>query len=297
MSKVKDIKRIFEFSKIINHRKQIDQLVETPLVDICKYLYDINILTTMTSSNSEGINKEAYIIIDYDLLSGENKEIVESLLAEYPNNIKIGAFSTLHQHNELGIFLNIDKESDISSIQKFFWEIIKRFKMQDIHSFMDSDTFLKNVYTISDIVYFYLYCKREEGVYIKSEVIDEFLTSMGYIKVEATNFNAGENIYKGKCENFWIDNEIDKVFMPDYYVYTAIRKYRKVLFGGKTISKENINFDEILNFINMYSKSCYGEKFFFNSEDNRFYLNEELLAKHNRYVEHLKQEKSKEFSL
>ena len=286
--KIKEVDSIFNFSNIINHRKQIDEIVEPPLVDVCKYLYDINIPTTMSSVNTQKGHKKAYITIDYDLLSNENKNIVNKLVLSHPENVVIGQFSTLHEHNEVNIMLPIEDETDIVYVQNYFWKFARLFKIQDIQSFLDADTFIKNVYTISDILYRYLYCEKDDFAktkFTELKEIEDFLLSMGYKKVRTSEFNDGKTIYNGHCEYLWIDNDIDRTWMPDYHIYSAILKNKESLFGGRNIKKENLNFDEILRVLNRQAQLYYGEQFFFNPEDKRFYLNEELLAKHNRYIQ------------
>lgn len=287
--KIKDIEQIYRFSKILNHKNQIDDLVETPLIDVCKYLYDLNVPTTMTSANVKNNKKQAYITIDYDLLSDENKLIIDELKQRYPNNFQLGNFSTLNEHNEVNICVTIDMNTDIHVVQDFFWTIVKMFKMQDVYSFIDADTFLKNVYSIQDIFYRYLVCEKNDfaqAKFIESKEIEDFLIDMGYIKVNSSEFNGGKNIYNGLCQHLWFDNSIDRTFLSDYYIYDTINRNKEILFNGRTIKKENINFNEILRVLNKQAYHYYGEQFIFNPEDQRFYLNIELLGKHNRYLQY-----------
>ena len=291
--KVKDVKDIFYFSKIINHKSEINKIVEVPLIDICKYLFDINIPTTMTNANAKKWNNSAYITIDYDLLSQENKEIVDKLFSYYPNNFKFGHFSTRHEHNEVHITLPITEETEIKTIQKFFWNITRLFKIQDVQSFIDSDTNLKNVYNVSDFLYRYLVFQRGElyqKEFKEDQEIEDFLISMGYQKVKTSEINGGNNIYNGHCNNLWINNSIDSNWISDTQIYGAIIENREQLFKGKPIKKENLNYAELLRVLNQISLKYYNERFFFNPEDERFYLNQELLEKHKRYLESKKED-------
>lgn len=291
---LKDVEGIYCFSSILNHKSQIEKLVEPPLVDICKYLYDLNIPTTMSSANLFCGHKTAFITIAYDLLSKENKKLIDTLSTNYPNHFQFGKFSTLEELNEISIQMPINKETTTNEVQDFFWEIAKQFSMQDVQSFMDADTFLKNVYNIPDLFFKYLYSNRNQFAdnsdFDESQEIEDFLASMNYIKKKASTFNNGNNIYNGICKNIWIDNKIDNNWFADFEIYDAIRTYKNVLFGDNPIKKENININELLRNINRISNYHYGENFLFNLEDQRFYLNEELLNKHNKYIQHIQEQ-------
>ena len=65
-NKVKNVERIFNYCRTINHKEDIIKYVEEPLIEICEYLYDLNILTTMSSANTKQRQNYSYIIIDLD---------------------------------------------------------------------------------------------------------------------------------------------------------------------------------------------------------------------------------------
>src|ERR1035437_10524830 len=58
-------------------RESLSKLVEAPLLEACEDLYDKNIRTAMSSANKKDIEYggHAYIDIDFDSLSEENKAI------------------------------------------------------------------------------------------------------------------------------------------------------------------------------------------------------------------------------
>lgn len=62
-------------NEIIKTRQEIRNYVETPLVDACEHMWDLNIRTLASSANSKDIGYQAYIIVDFDSLSEENKKI------------------------------------------------------------------------------------------------------------------------------------------------------------------------------------------------------------------------------
>jgi hypothetical protein len=58
------------------NREQIHELVEWPLVSACEEFFDKRILTVSSSANAKDLhNGHAHIILDYDSLSDENKEV------------------------------------------------------------------------------------------------------------------------------------------------------------------------------------------------------------------------------
>ncbi len=65
---------------VLRKREDIDRLVEFPLVDACRALYDKNIQTWQSSANKQDLlNGAVRITIDYESLSEENKLIAEEI--------------------------------------------------------------------------------------------------------------------------------------------------------------------------------------------------------------------------
>lgn len=75
-----DIEPIEEGGLVFRQKEDIDKLVELPLVDACKQLYDKNIQTWQSSANKKDIqNREVYVIVVSDSLSEENKLIAKEI--------------------------------------------------------------------------------------------------------------------------------------------------------------------------------------------------------------------------
>jgi len=88
--KISNIPRLFQTaSLIVTTRAQLEIIVDKPLIKACQVLYDKNIRTTDTSANANDIGRYAYITIDYDRLSKENKRIAEQLGKVWQGKIKI----------------------------------------------------------------------------------------------------------------------------------------------------------------------------------------------------------------
>jgi len=284
---IKDVKVKSWYATTINHREQISDLVSPSFVDICEYLYDLNVPICMHS----GWGKSIFLVIDHDLLSDENREVINKLSKEIPCSFKRGNFSPLAEHNEIKIDYPILQAKNIEDFRAFFWEVAQQFKMQDVQSFIDEERFIKNVYNIPDILSRYIFCKKEEALskktdsddFVESEEIETFLKTLGYKKVKSSEITRS-TVLKGYCENVWIDNDIDITHIADKDIYAVLNANREALFGDKDMTIGNLNLNEISRVMNTYSTLYYGEQYIFNPEDARFYLNEELLDKHNSYL-------------
>jgi len=91
---VREIKAILrDRNEQITARDEIKAYVEPPLVDACERFWDMNVMTLSSSANSKNIGYEAYIIIDYNSLSEENKEIAKNsgeFLEDYDGRPAVG---------------------------------------------------------------------------------------------------------------------------------------------------------------------------------------------------------------
>lgn len=78
---------------MIKTRNDIKKFVELPLLPACEHLWDLNIRTVSTSANKNDIENEAYVNIDYDSLSEENKKIAQKIGEIYKNNDETSTLS------------------------------------------------------------------------------------------------------------------------------------------------------------------------------------------------------------
>jgi len=60
-------------NEMIRTKEKIREFVEPPLVNACEHLWDLNVRTLSSSANAKDIDYEAYVIIDFDTLSEQNK--------------------------------------------------------------------------------------------------------------------------------------------------------------------------------------------------------------------------------
>ena len=289
--KVGEVDNIFDFCRTINHREDIRKYVESPLVPICEHLYDLNILTTMSSINTKRSKNKAYIVLDYDLLDTYNKSIIDELMNRNPSYFRKGTMSVHGEHEEIEISIPITEEMDTQEIVMFFDTIFKNFRIQEINSFTDGDTNMKNIYSWKEFIMLYLDIYRNPKVKEKVKVenedeIDELLLSLGIKKVPSSEWGNGD---LARFCNFVYFCDF-MLWLPDNWLYETINRRKQELFNGKNANFSNLNMQELINGINRIAKRKTGEEYFFNPEDSRFYLNEELLEKHFAYLREMEKE-------
>lgn len=123
--RITEIKAIEEGSITFQSRTEIARYVEKPLVSACEHFWDIGIKTLMSSANSRNIGNTAYIDLDYNSLSEENKKIAENLL---------GQKGMMHGDEPTPVIkiniLPITTETTIDKVKEKADEIANRFKKQ-----------------------------------------------------------------------------------------------------------------------------------------------------------------------
>lgn len=291
--KVRNVEKIFEYCRILNHKADIKKYVETPLIPVCEYLFDLNIQTTMSNANVKNGKDKAYIIINYDTLSLYNKNVLDKLMRENPSNLKISKYSVVGENQEIEISLPINADTDIQTIQVFFEQMLKDLKIQDIDSFMDGETGMKNIYSLNEFIAYYIMINSDYFVVSKpfdiSEEIESFIANIGFEKISSSEFSNGH--FKKFCDYIYKFHR--EILLPDKMIYDVILRKKEKMFKSDTVSLQNININELIETINTRAKRSYGEEFFFNPKDKRFYLNDELLKKHEKYIKEKEYEESR----
>ena len=77
-----DIEAITESGAMVKTREDLVAFVEAPLLEACQVLYDKNIYSVMSSANKQDLSDDkscAYILINGQQLSPENREIAENI--------------------------------------------------------------------------------------------------------------------------------------------------------------------------------------------------------------------------
>ncbi len=129
---VKDVKPINDTrTGVLMSRERLDTLIEIPLLNACKILYDANVATSSASAHAGDItNGFASIELDEASLSEENRQIVEQLVKE--DNARYG----MNNHGERTPFLIIpmNETSTISEVSERATELVQRFVKQEYYS-------------------------------------------------------------------------------------------------------------------------------------------------------------------
>jgi hypothetical protein len=119
LEKIVDVVQIRESVVEITERSRIPKVVEKPLIKACELFYDKNIKTLMSSANYQDVGEgRAYIRIDYDTLSLENKKIAKRLCK----------FSGDSAYVEIPV----DKDTTVEALEKKFLETAEKFKPQPL---------------------------------------------------------------------------------------------------------------------------------------------------------------------
>lgn len=133
---ISKISVIEESGILVRTKKQLAELVEAPLLEACEDLYDKNIQTVMSSANKGNIKKyvfedptlnfggQAYIDIDFESLSKENKSIAIGLG---------GKLFNMHGFRPIKcvkITFPIDKKTTVGDVRRMAKEAISKFQLQ-----------------------------------------------------------------------------------------------------------------------------------------------------------------------
>jgi len=117
----------------IKNKEDLNGLIEAPLLTSCQELYDKNIRTTGSSANKKDLeNGFAYININFDTLSENNKQIGKS----------IGEVFFADESNQLQIKIPVNAETTFGEIQNKAEEIAHQFVKQQ---------YLVVTYTLEDV--------------------------------------------------------------------------------------------------------------------------------------------------
>ena len=174
--KVKDIEPIETEGTIIT-RETLHDFVEEPCLDACRYLYDLNIQTTMSSANKKDVGRYGYIHIALDSLSVENQQIILRMLEQENNEERI---RLCKEHGSvptriISIQTPINEDTTVGEVKKDFMQILSTLKMQDV---------LYGRYSHEEIIQYIKGCYGQD-----IEIDEELIKAMGYW------YCSDENVY------------------------------------------------------------------------------------------------------
>jgi hypothetical protein len=109
----------------IREKADLKEIVEEPLLEACEIFYDKNIQTESTSANKEDFSRgnNAHIVLNYDTLSDENKEIA----LKYG---KVNEYGQWEKWQGVQILIPIDAKTTDKEVSKRAIEIANAFKKQ-----------------------------------------------------------------------------------------------------------------------------------------------------------------------
>ena len=106
-------------------KEDLARLVEPPLLEACEELYDKNIKTVMSSANSKDVETgEAYIDIEYESLSEENKGIARELGESFMMH---GSVPT----ECIKLVFSVNVSTTVGDIRRVAHEVVSKFKYQE----------------------------------------------------------------------------------------------------------------------------------------------------------------------
>lgn len=106
---------------LIKKRKEIKNIVEKPLIEACEILRDKNIQTYESSANQKYGKNYAWITIEAESLSEENRKIAEKYCGWPINDLGIMIFN---------ITMPISTKTTPNEISEYFLWIVNEFKKQ-----------------------------------------------------------------------------------------------------------------------------------------------------------------------
>lgn len=116
-----DVSPIEEGSLQPQSREDLSRLVEEPLVDACKILFDKGIRTWMSSANKKDITSgEVYIIIYADNLTPHNMEVA----------MRHGKESNYRNNSYIKIAMPVSTNTTVQEISEYMTKIAAEFEAQ-----------------------------------------------------------------------------------------------------------------------------------------------------------------------
>lgn len=127
---IKDIEPIMVSSgRSVRHREDLTALVESPLLEPCRYLYDLNIQTVSASANKnnlygydQGEETVATINLDWTTLSPQNQEIAR----------KYGKVMMARGSYDAQITFPLTPESTEEQVTRAAMESVRQFEKQPL---------------------------------------------------------------------------------------------------------------------------------------------------------------------
>ncbi len=123
--------------RVIRNKEMISEMVELPLIDACKGLYEKNIETVSTSANRKDVEDadpekgpRAYIEINKESMSKENMEILRSVRENLFNDYTVEGFDDDSEKTVM-IYIPFNENSSVDEIRIKAENLAEMFKKQE----------------------------------------------------------------------------------------------------------------------------------------------------------------------
>lgn len=138
--KVKDIIPITKSPKEIITKQELPMYIELPCLEACLYLYDINVHTFSSGCNNVNYDN-AHIMLEWEYLSDENKEIAKTLVNE-----KKASLTNYNGVVYVTIMVNTTLNDDVLEVSRRLLSIAERFVYQDVlYGYKSKEQFIKEI--------------------------------------------------------------------------------------------------------------------------------------------------------
>ena len=132
---------------ILLNRDMLAEFVENPLLKPCQDLWDKGILTMASSANKKDLGSYAYLILDWDSLSEENRKIAKACATKFvlPQESEIYIFQKpvnervvwvdprphYDKRGAITIAIPVNESTNVSEIERGVVEVTDKFKKQN----------------------------------------------------------------------------------------------------------------------------------------------------------------------
>lgn len=118
---------------IVQNREDLRKIIEEPCLPACLALYDKNIQTVNSSANKREIGGQAYIGINYDSLSENNKQVLDKLIeAGLIEPLNLSDDPQKRGGRDVMVKVPVFEDDTVGKVSDRFMQIVSGFQQQDV---------------------------------------------------------------------------------------------------------------------------------------------------------------------
>lgn len=130
--RVRDVIPIRQATKInVKSKEDLKSIVEEPCLKVCELLFDRNIETVDSGCNGENSSHRAYVTINYDTLSNENKLIADNLVKQGKLSFYPKGDSLRNYFNQVEIDIPTTPNDFVVNVENKLLLLAENFKQQE----------------------------------------------------------------------------------------------------------------------------------------------------------------------